>query len=402
MIRFLIFFLKIFLVATFAIWVVQIPGDALIEWQGYRIHTSLGVCIAGMLLVSILVSVLYMSGQFFLKLPARVMRVNALRKYKKGYRVLLEGVIFFYGQDGDKTLEKAHKLQALFPSPAIGLCLEAREYLRQNNLEAARRVFSKLRKQKEGEFLGLYGLSQLALAEKDDAQLKIFIEDFYKKYPTLPWVLYTLFDLYLREEQFEKAGLILDQIKPSSPEDRKRKNDLKALLWYRRSQVPDLTRDEKIEILSYSNEFSPAFVPTACLYATLLNEVGKRSKSLKIIERAWQASQDFFLGHTYLSLAPMNDNLEPYRMALHLLDLTPESDIAQLLVVEAALNGHLWGEARAHLEKVSEELRGAFYYELRARLLEEETKDYEGARDCRKSALSVLMARDMGGANLLK
>ncbi len=383
--------------AALALWVVQLPGDVLVEWQGYRIHTSVGICIGGVLLLSIILSFLYMVGQFFLKLKDRVTRANTLRRYKKGYRLLLEGMVYFYGQDVDKIFEKSHKLQGLFPSPVLGLCLEAQENLRQNNNDVARKLFLKLKKEKEGVFFGLYGLTKLALKENNNAQVKILSEELYKLYPSLPWVLYTLFEVYLGEEEFEKAGLILDQIKPSSQEDRKRKNGLKALLWYRRSQSPDLSRDEKIEILSYSNEFSPGFIPTACLYATYLNEAGKRSKSLKTIERAWQISQNFLLGHTYLSLSPVHDKLEPYRMALHLLDLTPESNVAQLLVVEAALNGHLWGEARAHLEKISEEGKSAFYEELQARLLEEESKDYEGAREKRKEAMNRLISKDMMG-----
>ena len=309
----------------------------------------------------------------------------------------MESLACFYGQDVDKTFEKSHKLQGLLPSPVAGLCLEAQEHLRQNNNEVARKIFLKLKKEKEGEFFGLYGLTKLALKEKDSIQVKLLGEELYKKYPTLPWVLYLLFDTYLKEEEFEKAGLILDKIKPSSQEDRKRKNGLKALLWYRRSQALDLSRAEKMELLSYSNEFSPGFVPTACLYATFLNESGKRSKSLKTIERAWQISQNFVVGHTYLSLSPTHDNLEPYRMALHLLDLTPSSNVAQLLVAEAALNGRLWGEARAHLEKVSEEGRSAFYDELQARLLEEETKNYEGARAKRKEAMTRLISKEMMG-----
>jgi len=395
MVRFFLFFIKLFILAALALWIIQIPGEVLIEWQGYRIHTSVGVSIGAVVLLSIIFSCLYMIGQFFLKLKDRVIKANTLRKYKKGYRTLLEGILYFYGQDIEKIFEKSHKLQGLFPSPVLGLYMEAHENLRQNNTEAARKLFLKIKKEKEGLFLGLYGLTKLALKEKNYIQVKALTEELYKLYPTLPWVLYTLFDVYLKEEEFEKAGLILDQIKPSSQEERKRKNSLKALLWYRRSQAPDLSRDEKMELLSYSNEFSPGFVPTACLYATYLNEDGKRSKSLKTIERAWQISQNFMLGHTYLSLSPVQDKLEPYRMALHLLDLTPDSSVAQLLVVEAALKGQLWGEARAHLEKISETQRGAFYEELSAQLLEEESKDYEGARERRKEAMTRLIAKDM-------
>ena len=392
MMRFFIFFLKLLVLMGIALWIVQTPGDVIIEWRGFRIHTSFGLFIGGMFLLSALLSFFYMSGQFFLRLPKRVIRAYELRKFKKGYKILVDAMCSLFGQETDVSMEMAHKLQTLLPSPVIGLWIEAFVTQKKNDDDKARKLYLKLKQKKEGNFLGLYGLITLALKEKDYAQAKTLAESLYKIRSGSPWVAYTLFDLYVRDEQFEMAGLVLDQIKPASSEERLRKNNLKALLWYKRANVQDLSRTEKLELLSYSNEFSPTFIPTACLYASLLNDVGKRSKALKVIERAWSASPEISLAHAYLACTPLRDSLEAYQMAVHLLELTPTSDVAQLIVLEAALKASLWGEARVHLESVSEKNKTAFYYELKAQLLEQESNDIEGARECRQKALSLLMA----------
>ena len=167
MLRMVLFFIKLFVVAGVALWIAQIPGTVSIEWYGWRLHTSMGVCLGGVLLITVLCTVMYLWGQFFLNLPGRVLKANVLRKYKKGYRCLVEGMNVYYGEEDDKVFDASRKIQNLFPSPLVGMWLEAQQYLKQHQTEAAQKIFLKIQTEKEGDFLGLYGLTRLALQEKD-------------------------------------------------------------------------------------------------------------------------------------------------------------------------------------------------------------------------------------------
>ena len=116
MIRTLIFLLLVGLLGLGAAWLADRPGDILVNWQGYRIETSLGVGLAGLALVALAFMLLWTLARFIFRIPALLAFAARGRRQSKGYAALSRGLVAVGAGHVQDARQQAREAQRLLGS----------------------------------------------------------------------------------------------------------------------------------------------------------------------------------------------------------------------------------------------------------------------------------------------
>ncbi|MBT4879978.1 MAG: tetratricopeptide repeat protein [Alphaproteobacteria bacterium] len=390
MLRGLFLFFKLGLIAAVAVWIASNPGMVSVQWLGYQMDTSVGVLISGVLALMLVFGLFIWLLKSLIKFPSTVSLAYRSRQLKKALDALVEGGIAFIAGDEKETLKQAQRMNITRATAIYGLWFQARLAVRAGNREEAMALFTRMGQMPEGEFMSLRGFTKLALLEGKKATALQYAEKAYAIYPTSPWVLKTLFHLYLEKKSFDRAELMLDQWKARKGKEKDLKNDLKSSLYFEKAQQENMSLDSKLDLLGAGFDLAPQNASLAEAYAKCLQDSSKSKKAQKVLEKCWELSQDYNVAQAYISLAPVGRSIEQYTLAQKLMALTPASKFANIIIAEAALKAKLWGEARAHLKKIPSVQETPYIYELWAKLEEAEKESPEVVAKWRDRALKGL------------
>ena len=86
--RWLFFLVFLCVVTVGVVWLVQNPGDVILEWQGWRLDTSVGVMMAAVLIFAVLTAALYRFWRFLRGVPGGISSAMKDRRERKGYTAL--------------------------------------------------------------------------------------------------------------------------------------------------------------------------------------------------------------------------------------------------------------------------------------------------------------------------
>ena len=197
MLRGLFLFFKLGLIAAVAVWIASNPGMVSVQWLGYQMDTSVGVLISGVLALMLVFGLFIWLLKSLIKFPSTVSLAYRSRQLKKALDALVEGGIAFIAGDEKETLKQAQRMNITRATAIYGLWFQARLAVRAGNREEAMALFTRMGQMPEGEFMSLRGFTKLALLEGKKATALQYAEKAYAIYPTSPWVLKTLFHLYL-------------------------------------------------------------------------------------------------------------------------------------------------------------------------------------------------------------
>src|SRR3546814_9443184 len=100
-----------------AVWVADRPGAVLIGWQGWVLEMSVGILLAGILLVALFLTLFWRVIGAILGAPARYMRHRRLRRRERGYRSLTLGMVAGAAGDADEARRQARRADALLKDP---------------------------------------------------------------------------------------------------------------------------------------------------------------------------------------------------------------------------------------------------------------------------------------------
>src|SRR5438552_13380513 len=93
MIRVLVYFVVVALLAMGAAWFADRPGNVVINWQGLRIETSVLVLIAAALLLALATTALWTLVRALMRSPDLLWRYLRARRGVRGYLTLSQGLI---------------------------------------------------------------------------------------------------------------------------------------------------------------------------------------------------------------------------------------------------------------------------------------------------------------------
>jgi HemY protein len=364
-------------------WLVDNPGDVVLNWQGYRLDTSVGVLLVAIGAFAIASALLYRLWVGLRRAPKAFVRARKEKKRQKGYRALTKGMVAVAAGDAEDAKRYVKDADALLGDPALTLLLSAQAAQLNGDEKAAETFFEAMLARPETEFLGLRGLFSQAIKRNDREQgLKLAQRAYYIR-PKSEWVLTSLFDLQIRAGLWTEAettlkGVTKNKLITSAQGSRRR-----AVIHYGQS-LSAAERGDQAQALKEAEKAHKedhAFVAATMRLANLLASQGKTRKASKVVEEAWQAAPHPDLLDAYWAACKAEDALAKTRAAQHLAKLNPDHLESRKVLAATALEARLWGEARKHLKALTKDNPGPGVCRMMAELEELEHGDLVKARE---------------------
>jgi HemY protein len=336
-----------------AVFVADRPGSVVVQWQDWRIDTSVAVLALGIGFAAVAGGWLYVMLRRIVRAPRDFFRARGERKRREGYKALTYGLAAAASGDGAEAQRHARKAQKLLAGEKpLTLLLAAQAAQLNGDHQAAHRHFTSMLGQAETMFLGLRGLIGHALKSGDENRALKLIAQARKLRPRMSWVLRGRYELLARAGRWDEADLALAEAirHKAVPADEGRHH--RAALIYERGRdahAHGRARDA-MELAARAHLLDPGFAPATIWYAELLEANGKKRQARKTIESAWRISPHPDLARAYGALYQDESELAQVKRFERLAGLNPDHAESRVALGKSLLKARLWGEARRILQ----------------------------------------------------
>jgi HemY protein len=366
----LVFFLVVSCVLAWtAVWVVNHPGTVAVRWLDQELILNVGTVIAVLIVFAGVVVILFELLRWLLGMPSRWRSSSRHRRQVRGYEELTRGLMA--AAAGDLKAARAHHKQAerFLPDNGSLLLLSAQTAQIEGKEEVAHLRFRQMLERPDAAFVGLRGLLAQSMKTGEFDEALTLARRAYRRSPTTPWVLTTLFELLARAEKWDEALPLVAEMQAQhlldDGEARHKRSVAHHMLATRLRQQDRL--DDALTQARKAVKAAPGFAPAAVQAAELAQQQGRRRLALQILENAWRAQPHPEVARAYAQLDPN----EPPAKRLQRVDsrLAPlaKSDTETLVLqAELAMQAGKWDVARARLEAAEANGRAARVYRLLA------------------------------------
>jgi len=335
-----------------AVWLAEQPGVVTAEFRGWRLDTSVGALMVGLVVLVLLGVGGWLVYRWIMGAPGAMMEGWFDSRRRRGYRALTQGLAAVAAGDGAEAQRQAKKAEKLLAEPSLTLLLSAQAAQLAGDQEAATRAFNAMLENEQMAFLGLRGLTSQALRGGDQAKALTYAERAFRLRPQTPWVVHSLFDMQAQLGQWKAAQDTLDagvRRKVVTPD---RGRTLKAVLLIERSRAAE--RDgQAADALALAREafaLAPERIAATERLAELQIKAGEGRRALKTLERGWAVVPHPDLAQLYLKASGETDPLKRIGVMRRLAAHKPDDIESHVALAQASLDASLWGEARRHLE----------------------------------------------------
>ncbi len=345
-------FVQIAAAIVLAMWLADRPGAATIEWQGWRIDTSVGVLAVAVLVVVVVAVAAYRAARFMRRAPGSALAARRSRRQAAGYRALTQGMVALAAGDAEEARRQARKADVLLGEPPLTMLLSAQAAQLGGDESAARRYFNAMLERPETEFLGLRGLLMQAMRDGASDEALALAERARAHRPHAPWLLDALLRLYTQAGRWQEAQSVVEEAARRKLVDREVIRHRRAALLVERGRETNNQGDTAaaVQQARKAHELDPSLVPAAVLLARLLAAQGHAARGRKVIERTWALSPHPSLSAALVAMVADEEPIDRLQTLRKALAANGEHPEAHMALGEAALDAELWGEARRHLE----------------------------------------------------
>ncbi|MGO9787755.1 MAG: heme biosynthesis HemY N-terminal domain-containing protein, partial [Stellaceae bacterium] len=179
----------VLLLVAGAVFVADRPGSVVVEWQHWRLDTSVAVLALGTAFVALAGGWLYVVLRKLIRAPRDFLNARRERKRREGYRALTQGLAAAAAGDAIEAQRFARRAKKLISEKPLTLLLSAQAAQLSGDADEAKRHFAAMLDEPETAFLGLRGLIASALQAGDEAKALSLLERARKLRPRTPWVL---------------------------------------------------------------------------------------------------------------------------------------------------------------------------------------------------------------------
>jgi HemY protein len=354
MLRLLVFLAIAAALAVVGVYLANNPGSVVLEWQGRTLETSVGILLLAVLAVGVALILLFELLRWLLGLPRRVRQNRRHAREVRGYQALTGGLVAAAAGNLDTARSLHREAERLLPDRGSVLLLAAQTAQLEGKEDAAHLKFRQMLRSRETELLGLRGLLAQAVRTGDRDEALSLARRAYRRSPTTPWVLTTLFDLLTRAGRWEEAlGLSGELVAQKlMPEDEARRH--RAVLHHMMAAgMRDENRpQEALKQARRALRLMPPFPPAAVLAAELATQQGKRRLATRLLEDTWRSAPHPDLARAYARLVEgETPEQRLQRVEKRLRPLRPDHPELHVALAELAIGAGRWDAARAGLER---------------------------------------------------
>jgi len=285
MIRALVVFLALAVLAAAGAWLADHPGRVVMDWRGHRLETS--VAVLGVLMAAFAASVagLYRLWRWLRGGPARLGSWSSAGRRRRGYAALTQGLVAAAAGDAKLARAQAKRAEAMLDDPSLTLLLAAQAAQLDGDHAAARQHFSAMLQRPDTEFLGLRGLIVQASRDGDRETALALARRAFALRPDTPWLLNTLFELQTDAGQWREARQTLQHAVKRGVVDKAAGRHREAALLLAEARQADGAA--ALKLAEQARGLAPDFVPAAALATRLQAAQGNAKKARRTAAAAW-------------------------------------------------------------------------------------------------------------------
>jgi len=349
-IRIILFFAFVALLAFGAAWVADRPGEVVLTWQGWQISTSLavaGIALAATIVVAIF---LWSAIRFVLHVPDLVSMFLRERRHRRGWRALSQGMIAVGAGNLALAQRSAGEARALIGEEPLTLLLAAQAAQLGGDGARAEQEFRAMLARPETKVLGLRGLYVEARRRADAPAARAFAEEAAETDPALPWAADAKLEFQCLAGDWQGALATLGRQFKAGQIDKATHRRRRAVLLTARAEAIEETRaGEAREAAREAAKLAPTLVPAAALAGRLRGNAGELRRATRAVEKAWMAGPHPDLADVYIDLRSGDAARDRLKRAKALAKKVPGHPEGALAVARAALEAHDFDQARGAL-----------------------------------------------------
>ena len=371
MLRFVFFLAVSCALAWAAVWVVNHPGTVVVQWLDQELILSVGTVIAALFAIGALAVILFEVLRVIVGLPASWRVSRGRRTQMRGYEELTRGLMAVAAGDLNAARNYHRQAERHLPDNGSLLLLQAQTAQLEGKEEIAHLKFRQMLDRRDAEFVGLRGLLAQAMKTGDFAEGLTLARRAYRRSPTTPWVLTTLFELLARDGKWDEALPLVDQMQAQGLLNPAQAKHKKSVLYHMlASGLRD--QDRAADALTQARragKADPGFAPGVALAGELALQAGRRRLALQILEEGWKAAPHPDIAKVYATVDPGESaSQRQKRIDTRLAPLNRTHPETLVLQGEVAMQAGDWDSARGRLEAALDAQPTARVYRLLAEL----------------------------------
>ncbi|MFN3700533.1 MAG: heme biosynthesis protein HemY [Alphaproteobacteria bacterium] len=400
MIRALIFFLKLAALSLLAVWVASREGSVRLNWKDMEgadiaVTVDLGLFLLLGLIIILIALFIFKIMSNIAHFPQSWARYRDFKRREKGFRALTLGLTAVAAGDKKIAAYQAYRTEKLLPElTALGILLNAQAARLSGDEEAANAQFELLAQDKDAAFLGVRGLLQSALDQKDFEKALDIAQKASKLQPKQHWILKVVLDLEIRARECDNALKTLYRLEKLKAIPIAEAASIRSALMIAQADqlLEEGNQSAAKSRLEKAYGYSPHSIPVVTRLVEILIERKQRRRAIQIIEKVWKHSPHPDLVPLWAKTAPKprrkssDIRLGFYMWLEKLLSVNANSAEGQMAIAEAAIDIRLWGEARSHLNAAEALRPSKRLYILHARLDEKSGRGAEAVQNHLKQA----------------
>jgi HemY protein len=305
MIRVVIFLIAIAVMALGAAWLADRPGEVAISWLGWRIETSVALLAIAVAVVAALTVLAWSILRSILRSPAVLRERLRLRRARRGYLALSQGLIAVGSGDARAARRFADEAARIAPGEALTLLLGAQSAQLSGDRAGAERTFKAMALRHDTRLFGLHGLFIEAQRRRDQPAARLIAEEAARDAAAPAWAGHAVLNFRCAAGDWTGALDQLERNQRAGLIDKAAYARQRAVLLTAQALAAEPTDRAGARTLALAAaRLAPTLVPAAALAGRLLGEAGELRQAARIIETAWSANPHPDLADTYAHLRP--------------------------------------------------------------------------------------------------
>lgn len=386
MIRALLFFLVLALVAWSASWLMAQHGGLVLTWNHHEAHMDFIVGVMALVLAAVAVSLVFGLIRWAFALPSVISYANRIRRRNKGLAALSQGMVAAGAGDTKRARRAAADASRLMPKEPMTLLLSAQAAQLAGDRDGAQAAFTRMSQNPETKLLGLRGLHVEARRRGDDAAAMQYAQQA-RQLAVLPWSSEAVLDDQTRRGEWTGALATVDGNLSAKLIDKPTAKRQRAVLQTAAALEKNQTDPEAaLGLAQKALANAPGLVPAAVLVGRLLTRRGDIKRAVKVLETAWGENPHPDIAAAYLDVRQGDSTSDRIARAQTLARIKPKNAESQLTIARTALDAKDFVAARRALDELAKEApEGARltrrYCLTRAELEDRESNNIGGVRE---------------------
>lgn len=351
MVRVLLYLVLVGVFALGAAWIADRPGAMVIDWQGYRIETSVSVAVAFVAAIAVFAVILWNVMRWILAGPEAFALFRRNRRRAKGYEAIARGVVAVGTGDAKRAGREAGEARKLLGKEPLTLVLAAQAAQLSGDGPGAEAAFRAMTERPETRSLGLRGLFVEAERRGDRAAAKALAEEASGLQPDT-WAGQALFDYQCAERDWAGALATLERLNANRLIEKADFRRRRAVLLTAQAMDEGGDPQTAVKRAREAHSLAPDFPPAAALAARLLAEQGDVKKAMKIVETTWAKATHPDLAEVYVHVRPGDSARDKLKRARALSERAGDDPEGLIALARAAMAARELDAARTTIGKL--------------------------------------------------